>query len=129
MPKNKPKKSADQHWELTVDEDGVVVLPEDFLEQTGWREGDSIEFVPQADGTWHIERRDGDLFTTIERVRDSDKPAVTMTVAQVRVLAQSIEDLDEDATVELRVSHDSGIGPTLRARVPRDIDLTDYHAW
>lgn len=129
MPKNKRNKSSEQHWELTVDEDGAVVLPEDFIEQTGWREGDIIEFVPRADGTWHLERRDGDLFTTIERVRDRDEPAVTMTVAQVRVLASSVEDLDEDATVELRVSHDSGIGPTLHARVPRDIDLTDYHAW
>ena len=129
MPKNKRNKSSEQHWELTVDEHGAVVLPEDFLEQTGWREGDSIEFVPQADGTWHLERRDGDLFTTIRRVQDSDEPAVTMTVAQVRVLASSVEDLDEDSTVELHVSTDSGIGPSLRARVPRDIDLTDYRAW
>ena len=129
MPKDKRNKSSRQHWELTVDEDGAVVLPEDFIEQTGWREGDIIEFVPQADGTCHLERRDSDLFTTIERVQDSDEPAVTMTVAQVRVLAQSLEDLDEDATVELHVSHDSGIGPALRARVPRDIDLTDYRAW
>jgi bifunctional DNA-binding transcriptional regulator/antitoxin component of YhaV-PrlF toxin-antitoxin module len=128
MPKNKRNKSGEQHWELTVDDDGVVVLPEDFLEQTGWREGDSIEFVPQADGTWHMERRD-DLFSTIERVPSSDRPAVSMTVAQVRALASSVEDLDQDATVELFVSRDSGIGPSLRARVPRDIDLTDYHSW
>ncbi len=34
---------------LTVDDDGVLTLPDDLLQETGWKEGDVLEFIDDGD--------------------------------------------------------------------------------
>ncbi len=46
-------------WILTVDDDGVVNLPPDLLEATGWEEGTVIE--------WNVE---GDVITAKTHKQD-----------------------------------------------------------
>lgn len=41
-------------WELTVDDDGVITLPEDLLAATGWQEGDTLKWTDNKDGTWTL---------------------------------------------------------------------------
>ena len=34
---------------LTVDDDGVLTLSEEILQETGWKEGDMLEFIDNGD--------------------------------------------------------------------------------
>ncbi len=34
---------------LTVDDDGVLTFPDDFLQETGWKEGDVLEWIDDGD--------------------------------------------------------------------------------
>ncbi len=41
---NFPEENKVKSWVLPVDDEGVIVLPEDLLEQTGWKEGDTLVY-------------------------------------------------------------------------------------
>ena len=41
-------------WVLPVDDDYNITFPEDFLEQTGWKEGDVLEWIDQGDGSFKL---------------------------------------------------------------------------
>ena len=43
-------------WLRDVDQDGVLTFPDDLIEQTGWEEGDTLE--------WHISEEDGSITLT-----------------------------------------------------------------
>ena len=43
---------------LTVDEDGFLTIPEDILQETGWKEGDMLEWIEQDDGTLELRKVD-----------------------------------------------------------------------
>jgi len=50
-------------WILDVIEDeetgdSIITLPEDFLQESGWREGDTIEWIDNKDGTWTLRKKD-----------------------------------------------------------------------
>jgi hypothetical protein len=49
------------NWTITVEQDpanGDLLLPfpDDFLETQGWKEGDTLEWVDNNDGTWTIRK-------------------------------------------------------------------------
>ena len=41
---NFPKEDRPKTWSLPVDDEGVVTLPEDLLERSGWKEGDTLVY-------------------------------------------------------------------------------------
>ena len=49
-------------WTLTVEEaddgsgDLVIPFPQDFLDQQGWKEGDTLDWKDNGDGTWTLEK-------------------------------------------------------------------------
>ena len=43
---------------LTVDDDGVLTLPEDILQETGWKEGDVLQWIDNKDGTLELRKVD-----------------------------------------------------------------------
>jgi hypothetical protein len=43
-----------QTWTLTVEEDGIISLPQDLLDAAGWREGDCIHWIDRQDGSWQL---------------------------------------------------------------------------
>jgi bifunctional DNA-binding transcriptional regulator/antitoxin component of YhaV-PrlF toxin-antitoxin module len=43
-----------QTWTLTVEEDGIISLPQDLLDAAGWREGDYIHWIDRQDGSWQL---------------------------------------------------------------------------
>jgi len=47
-----------QTWTLSVDEDGVLTLPDELWETLGWQEGDELEFVENNDGSIFIVKVD-----------------------------------------------------------------------
>ena len=39
-----PEETKVKSWVLPVDDEGVIILPEDLLERTGWKEGDTLVY-------------------------------------------------------------------------------------
>jgi bifunctional DNA-binding transcriptional regulator/antitoxin component of YhaV-PrlF toxin-antitoxin module len=34
---------------LTIDDEGILTFTEEILQETGWKEGDMLEFIPDGD--------------------------------------------------------------------------------
>jgi bifunctional DNA-binding transcriptional regulator/antitoxin component of YhaV-PrlF toxin-antitoxin module len=45
-------------WVLPVDDDYNITFPEDLLEQTGWKEGDVLEWIDQGDGSFKMIKKE-----------------------------------------------------------------------
>jgi len=43
---------------LTVDDNGILQLPDDMLEELGWNEGDVLEWIEQDDGSFLLKKVD-----------------------------------------------------------------------
>ena len=49
-------------WTVTVEEaddgsgDLVMPLPQDFLDQQGWKEGDTLDWKDNKDGSWSLSK-------------------------------------------------------------------------
>lgn len=53
-------------WILTVKEDGVLTFPMALLDETGWREGDTLHWIDNKNGTWSIVKEE-DLTNFIKK--------------------------------------------------------------
>ena len=40
-----------QRWSVSVDEEGILTLPDELLAQLGWGENDTLEWTEEADGS------------------------------------------------------------------------------
>jgi len=54
---------------LTVDDDGVLTFPEEFLEKLGWKEGDLLEWVDNQDGSFLL-RKPNEPQTELDKHRE-----------------------------------------------------------
>jgi bifunctional DNA-binding transcriptional regulator/antitoxin component of YhaV-PrlF toxin-antitoxin module len=52
------KKGKVNKWILPVDDDYNITFPEDLLEQTGWKEGDILEWIDQGDGSFKMVKKE-----------------------------------------------------------------------
>jgi bifunctional DNA-binding transcriptional regulator/antitoxin component of YhaV-PrlF toxin-antitoxin module len=52
------KKGKVNKWILPVDDDYNITFPEDLLEQTGWKEGDILEWIDQGDGSFKMIKKE-----------------------------------------------------------------------
>jgi hypothetical protein len=48
-------------WTITLDEDpetGDLIMPlsDDILESAGWKEGDTLEWIDNENGTWSLRK-------------------------------------------------------------------------
>ena len=43
-------------WILPVDDDYNITFPEDLIEQTGWKEGDTLQWIDQNDGSFLMKK-------------------------------------------------------------------------
>jgi bifunctional DNA-binding transcriptional regulator/antitoxin component of YhaV-PrlF toxin-antitoxin module len=43
-------------WIIPVDDDYNITFPEDLLEQTGWKEGDTLQWIDQGDGSYIMKK-------------------------------------------------------------------------
>ena len=53
-----PKKDKVTKWIIPVDDDYNITFPEDLLEQTGWKEGDTLQWIDQGDGSFKMIKKD-----------------------------------------------------------------------
>jgi AbrB family looped-hinge helix DNA binding protein len=49
MKRNEEPKA--KRWTVPVDEEGVLTLPNEILDELGWKEGDNLEWLDQEDGS------------------------------------------------------------------------------
>ena len=59
MPDNDQRSSLKKSWVLTIEEDpetgdGILTFPPDLIEQSGWKEGDVLEWIDKGDGSWQL---------------------------------------------------------------------------
>jgi hypothetical protein len=47
-----------QTWTLTVEEGGIISLPQDLLDAAEWREGDCLHWIDRHDGSWQLVKED-----------------------------------------------------------------------
>jgi bifunctional DNA-binding transcriptional regulator/antitoxin component of YhaV-PrlF toxin-antitoxin module len=52
------KKGKVNKWVIPVDDDYNITFPEDLLEQTGWKEGDVLEWIDQGDGSFKMIKKE-----------------------------------------------------------------------
>jgi len=45
-------------WTLTVEDDCILPLPKDLLDEAGWKEGDSLHWIDNQDGSWTLVKED-----------------------------------------------------------------------
>ena len=50
--------SQETKMTLTVDDDGMLTIPDDMLEQLGWNVGDVLEFIDNNDGSFSVVKVD-----------------------------------------------------------------------
>lgn len=49
-----------ERWTVTVEQDGddfILPLPQDLLDQQGWKPGDTLTWHDRGDGTWEIRKK------------------------------------------------------------------------
>ena len=55
-------------WTIDVKEDPetgdqILEFPDDMMEQAGWKEGDTLEWIDNKDGSWTLRKKDDDSTT------------------------------------------------------------------
>lgn len=53
-------------WILTVEDDGILSLPQDLLDETNWTVGDTLHWIDNKDGSWSIVKEE-DLTNFIKK--------------------------------------------------------------
>ena len=56
-----------KQWTLEVQDDGILEFPPDFIEETGWKEGDRIQWIDRKDGSFEMKKIDTQ-FVLVETV-------------------------------------------------------------
>jgi hypothetical protein len=120
-----------KQWTVTLEDDGVLPLPDDLLVEAGWDVGDEIEWIDNGDGTWSMKRVEPDTVprTVIEPRTQRHEPTMTLTVSQIREVYLATEYIADNTQIDFVVDSSNGIGPVIRARYQADIDLTDVGTW
>jgi hypothetical protein len=62
------KKTGENKWVLEVQEDPetgdcILEFPPEMLETAGWKEGDTLIWADQGDGSWSLSKKDQTVST------------------------------------------------------------------
>jgi hypothetical protein len=52
---------AKKSWEVIIEEDpetgdAILPLPQDMLDEVGWKSGDNLNWIDRNDGSWEIRK-------------------------------------------------------------------------
>jgi hypothetical protein len=50
------------HWTVTLKEDPengdlIMPIPQDLLDMQNWKEGDTLEWLDQGNGSWQLQKK------------------------------------------------------------------------
>jgi len=119
-------------WTLEIGADGVLPLPDEFLEAAGLSVHDEVEWIDRGDGSWIMRpvAADAPPRSRIEPREAERGPVVLrLTAVQIRDLYVQTQNLADDTLIHFHVDSSNGIGPVVRARWQVDMDLTDVSSW
>lgn len=51
-----PTNETTESWICDVNEEGVLTFPDELWNLLGWKEGDTVEFVDQEDGSFFLQK-------------------------------------------------------------------------
>lgn len=56
------QKTTSNQWTVPVEEDPetgdkILTFPQDLLDQAGWKEGDTIEWIDLKNGSWQLKKK------------------------------------------------------------------------
>ena len=60
-------------WTVTLEEDGddlILPLPDDLLQQAGWKSGDTIQWIDNGDGSWTMKKKETTKMLHIKHCSD-----------------------------------------------------------
>lgn len=60
-------------WVLEVKEDietgdAILEFPDDFMQEAGWKEGDTLEWIDNKDGSWTMKKKEPTQWVLVETV-------------------------------------------------------------
>jgi len=60
-------------WTLEVKEDpengdAILEFPDDLMEEAGWKEGDTLDWIDNKDGTWTLKKKEPTQWVLVECV-------------------------------------------------------------
>jgi hypothetical protein len=60
-------------WTLEVKEDpengdAILEFPDDLMQQAGWKEGDTLDWIDNKDGSWTLKKKEPTQFVLVECV-------------------------------------------------------------
>lgn len=61
-----PPNETTKSWICDVDEEGVLIFPDELWELMGWKEGDTVEFIDQKDGSFILRKIEEELLDTVK---------------------------------------------------------------
>ena len=87
-------------WILNVIEDpetgdAIITFPEDFLEQTGWKEGDNLKWTDLGNGSWSLTKQDvteQDLIDELEELKREFELITEDNMAKTKPAVNKIAD-------------------------------------
>ena len=58
-------------WTLEVKEDpengdAILEFPDDLMQQAGWKEGDTLDWIDNKDGSWTLKKKEPTQFVLVE---------------------------------------------------------------
>lgn len=59
FPSKDHRKNTTKKWKVTIDGEYNLILPDDLLNQIGWKEGDTIDWIDNRDGSFKLQKIDG----------------------------------------------------------------------
>lgn len=118
-----------KRWQVEIQADGVMPLPDDLLDEFGLEEGDEIEWHDRGDGSWEIRRVPDDAPPRSRIEGRNSQSDLTLTVAQIRDIYTATQNIADNTQIDFVVDSSNGIGPVIRARYHAEIDLTDVGNW
>ena len=52
------RRNITKKWKVTIDDDYNLILPESLLNEIGWKEGDTLEWIDNRDGSFKLQKVD-----------------------------------------------------------------------
>jgi len=116
-------------YTITLEEDPdtgdlIMPLPDELLEEAGWAEGDTLEWIDNGDGTFNMIKQQPVVTPTPDKVSE-----LTLTRSQIQQLYDLLATMADLDKVQLLVRNSSGIGQSITVRYQHDHDITDYGTW
>lgn len=61
-----PQGQSSKSYTVPIDEDGILTFPDELMDSLGWKEGDTLEWIDNQDGSFTLKKLEEEQDGTIE---------------------------------------------------------------